>query len=496
MAGNTNILIKRSAVTATPGSLLEGELAYSYSSNSLFIGAADGTPLNIGGGSVLIKLQSAYDAANTALNGGSSDDVARAHANASYLQANTARTIAESAYNEANNAYGYAGTVDTYAQSGFAHANSSYDAANVAFAEAQAAFDAANNVVSSFTINGDSGTDTFSTGEILTFSGSQGIVTTVTDNQVDISVNDTILRSNTPITLQTVDGSLQVSGNLIVNGTTTTVDAVTLTVDDPLIYLAANNYSSDVVDIGFAANYYDGSTQRHTGVFRNAGTQEFYVFDGYDKEPDNNTIDVGDASFHLATLNANITAPYISVTQLDITSANVSGDIGIAGNEYLLGSAYISGNTVVTGFTQAESYKFNSGTESIGTDGTNLQLNAGSGALAGVQITGNGYLLGPNGARNIALNYNGNGGLVGLFQAQVYDTTDSNSITTGALVVDGGVGIAKHLFVGESVKVDKQLYVNNLTYTATQDATYDGIAFYNASTKEIRYSYTLDGGSF
>ena len=40
------------------------------------------------------------------------------------------------------------------------------------------------------------------------------------------------------------------------------------------------------------------------------------------------------------------------------------------------------------------------------------------------------------------------------------------------------------------------LYITPIRYTATQDATDDGIMFYNQSTKEVRYSFKLDGGSF
>ena len=49
---NTQILIKRSVnnSTPTPGSLQAGELAFSYVSNTLFIGTSDGTnTLSIGG---------------------------------------------------------------------------------------------------------------------------------------------------------------------------------------------------------------------------------------------------------------------------------------------------------------------------------------------------------------------------------------------------------------------------------------------------------------
>ena len=47
---NSSILIKRSSATARPSSLKSGELAYSYLSNTIFIGTSDGTStLNIGG---------------------------------------------------------------------------------------------------------------------------------------------------------------------------------------------------------------------------------------------------------------------------------------------------------------------------------------------------------------------------------------------------------------------------------------------------------------
>ena len=73
------------------------------------------------------------------------------------------------------------------------------------------------------------------------------------------------------------DGSVQISGNLIVSGNVTTTNVDTVIVSDPLIYLAGNNYSSDLVDIGFAGNYNDG-TNRHTGLVRHASTDQYYLF--------------------------------------------------------------------------------------------------------------------------------------------------------------------------------------------------------------------------
>jgi len=66
---NTTIQIKRSLVTNTPATLNIGEPAYSYSSNTLFIGspAGDG-PIIIGGFDSYIRGISAYDRLNTVFN--------------------------------------------------------------------------------------------------------------------------------------------------------------------------------------------------------------------------------------------------------------------------------------------------------------------------------------------------------------------------------------------------------------------------------------------
>ncbi len=47
---NTSIKIKRSTTTSSPASLAAGELAYSYLSNTIFIGSPAGTGVvNVGG---------------------------------------------------------------------------------------------------------------------------------------------------------------------------------------------------------------------------------------------------------------------------------------------------------------------------------------------------------------------------------------------------------------------------------------------------------------
>jgi hypothetical protein len=78
---------------------------------------------------------------------------------------------------------------------------------------------------------------------------------------------------------------LYVSGDFKVGGTTTTISTSNLIVEDPLIHLANANEVSDVVDIGFVGHYYRNAQRRHTGFFRDASNQQYYLF--------NNLIDSG-----------------------------------------------------------------------------------------------------------------------------------------------------------------------------------------------------------
>jgi hypothetical protein len=110
-----------------------------------------------------------------------------------------------------------------------------------------------------------------------------------------------------------------------------------------------------------------------------------------------------------------------------------------------------------------------------------LTPDTGTSGLAGVKIGGNGYILGPNGSRNMALNYNGTGGLLGIYKAEIYDTTQSTSTTTGSFVVDGGAGIAKNLNVGGNVAITGTLTAGLTANTQTN------IVYYDSVTKELSY---------
>lgn len=81
----------------------------------------------------------------------------------------------------------------------------------------------------------------------------------------------------------TVETNLTIDGNLTVSGTTTTVSAQDLVVSDPLIYLGEGN-SANLSDLGFVANFNDGSYQ-HTGLVRDSSDGKWKLFKGVTDEP-------------------------------------------------------------------------------------------------------------------------------------------------------------------------------------------------------------------
>lgn len=86
----------------------------------------------------------------------------------------------------------------------------------------------------------------------------------------------------------TTSGNVQadnvtVGGNLIVNGTTTTLNTQNFTVEDTLLYIGAENESNQL-DLGFVASHNDG-TYNHTGLVRDASSNKWKLFKGITDEP-------------------------------------------------------------------------------------------------------------------------------------------------------------------------------------------------------------------
>ena len=399
------IQIKRSLTTATAPSLANGELAFTANGDHLFIGS-NGASITIAG-----KFNPGVLTANQALvaNGTSGiDKIITANAVVTTLTANGSTGTAGQVLNSN-------GTVAYWA-----------DPAS-----------------SSFTIAADSGTsDTFNTGETLTFVGGNGLTTTVSNNQITIDATagtdgglasnatglfvvagsglvtnstgvhvgsanginvqaDTVgLTTGSTLTVNTTGAhvnttlsitSLQLSGDLTVAGNVTTTNVNDLVVGDPLIHLAANNESSDIVDIGFIGHYSDdgGSTKRHVGFFRDATDGVFKLFaNSVDPTLDaGNTITVNTSAtgYATATLAAylNSGALTTNATHVAIT-ANSTVDVSITANSLTLSTplAVTSGGLGLNSITAGAILVGNgSGTATVlsaATDGFVLQSNGTS----------------------------------------------------------------------------------------------------------------------
>jgi hypothetical protein len=353
------IQIKRSLTTATAPSLANGELAFTANGDHLFIGS-NGASITIAG-----KFNPGVLTANQALvaNGTSGiDKIITANAVITTLTANGSTGTAGQVLNSN-------GTVAYWA----------------------------NPASSSFTLAADSGTsDTFNTGETLTFVGGNGLTTTVSNNQITIdatagtdgglasnatglfvvagsglvtnstgvhvgsanginvqadtvglttgstlTVNSTGAHVNTTLSLTSLStsGDVQVGGNLTVLGDLLTINVATLAVEDSLIQLASNNTSSDLLDIGFFGSYEagDAGTHEHTGLFRDASDSGIYkLFVNLEESP-TTTVNTAGVGYSIATLEAYLRSGGLVSNSTAVTlTANSSLAVNITANSLSL----------------------------------------------------------------------------------------------------------------------------------------------------------------
>lgn len=343
---NTSILIKRSLTTGRPTTLQAGEFAYSYASNTLFMGTPAGNGVvNVGGqyytstldaatqsntASTLVKRDSngaffgrMYGLANSAI----TLDVTR-----NFSITGSDITASTQTFNGSSDVVlnAYLNTVPGLSAGYYGGSTPSSSTIPVLQVAANGRIMAIANttVTSSFDISNGTTTTQVQSGNTFYHIGTQGIVTSISQNTVTFSTDSSVVRSNTSgLGTQLIYTDVAITGNLIVTGNTQSIDVQSLNIADPLIYLASNNYYSDIVDIGFAANYFDGADERHTGLVRRASTPDYYLFYNYLEELSaNNHIDPNDASFKYATLHANLTSSNITSSQIS-TSTFVNGNI-------------------------------------------------------------------------------------------------------------------------------------------------------------------------
>lgn len=501
---NTTIQIKRSQSTSLPASLQYGELAYSFQSGKFFIGDISGNAIAIGGNTYNQML----DAATSANTFGS---IVKRDSSGNFQ----ASAIFASLYGNANTAskwetartFGLDGDVSGQASiDGSANANTTVslntvnsDAGTwggstqipVLTINSKGLVTAASNVAFSTSLNiaGDSGSDSVSLlNDTLTFVGGDGITTNITDNTASFAVDNTVLRTSgdqSKTGSLTIIGNLNVSGNTSFTGNSSYIDIEHYSVTDPLIYLAANNYYSDIVSIGFAGNYFDGSNQLHTGLFRLPQSNTYYLFTNViDELSSNNEISPSSNGFTTATLVANLEQGNISNLTSAISVADggtglrqvATGDILYANNTNSLTrlAATSTGNVLISGATPSYG-KVGLSTHIEGILGiSNGGTNSTSTPTAGAIAYGNGtsYLFNTAGSSGQALISGG-----------------TSAPTFGVLGLTGG-GLGFNTITANTV-----IFANGTNSLGKTNVPNDGNVLQFAAATGVQFGM-LDGGNF
>lgn len=289
---------------------------------------------------------------------------------------------------------------------------------------------------------------------------------------------------------QTITGNIAITGSLTVTGNVLSIETESLRVSDPLLYLAGNNYSSDIVDIGFIANYNDGSANLHTGLYREHEDKMWYLFQGYNAEPANNHIGAFSNNMTLAVLNADLKTSNLMLGGINaiswISAAFEAANTAAAtANSALVSNTF---NTIVVGGTSliADS---NSDTLTI-TSGNGITLLADAGSDSfNIALTQTGVTAATYGAAD----------RVGTFTvdqwgritaaSNVSISINTSAITSGILpVVRGGTGV-------DTFEQNGVLYGNTGGSLKVTTAGTEGQVL-QATAAGVPQFGMLDGGAF
>lgn len=130
-------------------------------------------------------------------------------------------------------------------------------------------------------------------------SGNVNAINSPSDNQLAIWTDGTTIEGNTNVTFDptgsgtftlggsvdlSVGGNATITGDLTVNGTTTTLDVTTVAIEDPIVKFANNN-TADTTDIGFYGEYNKATTVKYAAFFRDTTDKSWKVYNDLSNEP-------------------------------------------------------------------------------------------------------------------------------------------------------------------------------------------------------------------
>ena len=277
--------IKRSPNSTAPGTLADGELAYTHGNEKLYIG--DGSTVKVLGGK---SFNDKIDHTDGTLTASSAVLVDSNKAIDELLVGNNATTGGTLKINEGTNNGSH--FIGLKAANSLASSTTftlpSADGSNGQFLKTNGSGTLSFGAIStSFTIGADSGSDdTFNTGDTLTFAGGTGIDTTVSNDQVSFAIDSTVatLTGSQTLTNKTINASQLVNGS--VSNAKLANDGITIGSDDTSLggtITDLNGLTSvDVDNITLDANTISTTNSNGNLILSPNGTGSVTVPSGYE----------------------------------------------------------------------------------------------------------------------------------------------------------------------------------------------------------------------
>ena len=159
----------------------------------------------------------------------------------------------------------------------------------------------------------------------VTYSGGavsigQAVATTSNVTFNNVTVDGQLVSDDITTGTLTTSGHLIVTGDMTVNGTTTTVNTSTMTVEDPLLSLASGNNAADAVDIGLYGLYdTSGSQDLYGGLFRDANDSGKWKLFKDNQAAPTTTVNTSGTGYAAATLVASLESSSATITGGTIT---------------------------------------------------------------------------------------------------------------------------------------------------------------------------------
>ena len=286
-------------------------------------------------------------------------------------------------------------------------------------------------------------------------------------------------------------GTLQIKGNLQVDGTTTTVNSTTISIDDVILTLGGDTapVTDDNKDRGVEFRYYD--TQARLGFYgwddsytTLAGTTGGYrfLYNATNTSEVFSGTDAGVIAGNLA-LSSNVGSTSTSTGTLVVTGGTgISQNLWVGGTTNITGAVTLNNNVTIVGSDTASTEYFR---VQNGSAATKFQIDSASGntSITGTlgvtdatTLTGN---LTTQSASVVNIQNTANGNITGAIAGTAYASLG----TYGALKVDGGASIANGLIVGGSLKIYGQFdvegavsYSGNTIFKGSISVDNDGIS--------------------